>query len=389
MPIALWALAIGAFGIGTTEFLVAGILPGISHTFGVSVAGAGSVATAYALGVFFGAPIVAIGVLAVGMPRKTILMLGAAIFTLGNLITALSPNLTTAIIGRVVTALNHGAFFGVGSLVAASLVPAHKKAQAIAFMFGGMAAANLAGVPISTWLSQLIGWQHVYLLIALIGVVTLVGVIKLIPATQQATATTKLSQELKAFFDPQVLLAMGITVLGPGAFFVCITYIAPMATQLTHYTSHSIAILMLLFGAGIFVGNLLGGRYADKSLFATLFITLLLQGVALAVLWLFIDSKIVVALCTFLMAAFGFATVSPIQKLVMERAQAAGAGTLAASVNIGMFNLGNALGAWIGGMTIDAGLGLASPALAGAILSWLALVLALIAYKTRDQSSSI
>ncbi|WP_025733644.1 MFS transporter [Carnimonas nigrificans] len=386
MPISLWALAIGAFGIGLTEFIVPGILPNISHTFGISIASAGSVATAYALGVFVGAPVVAICALALRLPRKTVLLLGAGIFTLGNLITGLAPNLGVTLLGRVITALNHGAFFGVGSMVAAALVAPHMKARAIAFMFGGMAMANVAGVPITTWLSQLMGWQNVYLLIAFIGLITLLGVFKLIPDMKQSTGDEHLGRELKAFIDPQVLLAMGITILGPGAFFTCITYIAPMATHLAHYSAHSIAFLMLLFGIGIFVGNIMGGRYADKSLFATLFVTLFLQSVSLFTLWMFVESKAVVAIGVVLMAGFGFATVSPIQKLVMERAQAAGGGSLAASVNIGMFNLGNALGAWIGGLTISMGIGLASPALAGAIISLLALLLAIWAYKTERKA---
>lgn len=379
MPLGLWALAIGAFGIGTTEFLISGILNQIAHTFQVTIPQAGYVATAYALGVFISAPVVAI--IGSRFPRKYVLMVCATLFTLGNLITAFAPSLDVAIIGRVITALNHGGFFGIGSLVASSLVDKSKKAQAIAFMFAGMAVANLLGIPFGTWLSQVIGWQHVFIVIGAIGILTLLGLFFLLPADIHH-GQTEITSELRAFMDPQVLLAMGITVLGPSAFFISITYIEPMALNVTGLQTSSITVLMVLFGLGLVVGNYLGGKCADRSLFGTLLVSLLLQGIALLFMWLDARSAIVVGTMVFFMAAFGFATVSPIQKLVMERANAAGAATLAASVNIGMFNLGNALGAALGGFTIHSGFGLASPAWAGAGLSFAALILALVAYKT-------
>ena len=379
MPVALFALAIGAFGIGLTEFVIAGILPQIAAEFAVSIPAAGQMATSYALGVFIGAPLLTI----VGsrVPRKTMLMGLALIFTLGNIITALAPTLALAVTGRIVTSFNHGAFFGIGSIIAASLVAPGRQASAIAFMFSGLTLANLVGVPVGTWLAQTFSWRLVFWVIAGIGLVTIASIALLVPRIEKGKPIA-LKTELRAFVDPQVLLVMGITVFGPAAFFTSITYIAPMMVEEAGFSAGGVAWLMVLFGLGLAVGNWIGGRFADRSLFGTLFVTLAAQGIVLLVFWAGVDNQIVAAGSVFLMAAFGFATVSPIQKLVMDRASHAGAPTMAASVNIGMFNLGNALGAWAGGAAIAAGFGLASPNWAGAILSVIALGLALIAWQS-------
>jgi DHA1 family inner membrane transport protein len=376
MPLALLALAVGAFGIGLTEFVVAGILPQIADTFAVSIPTAGLMATTYALGVFVGAPVLTI--IGGRFPRKTLLIGLAFIFTAGNVMTAIAPTLNWALAGRMVTSFNHGAFFGIGSIIAASLVAPGRQASAIAFMFSGLTLANLLGVPAGTWLAQTFGWRVVFWLIAAIGVITMSSIALLVPRMEKGQPIA-LRTELRAFIDPQVLLVMGITVFGPAAFFTSITYIAPMMTGEAGFSESHIAGLMVLFGLGLAVGNWIGGRFADKSLFGTLYATLAAQGVVLIVFWFGAANGYVAAMSVFLMAAFGFATVSPIQKLVMDRASRAGAPTMAASVNIGMFNLGNALGAWVGGMTIAAGYGLASPNWAGAVLSFIALGLALLA----------
>ncbi|MDS1138922.1 MFS transporter [Pusillimonas sp. SM2304] len=385
MPVALFALAIGAFGIGLTEFVIAGILPQISQDFGVDIPTAGLMATTYALGVFIGAPIIT--ALGARVPRKTMLISLAIIFTLGNVMTALAPTLTIALAGRILTAFNHGTFFGIGSIIAASLVAKDRQASAIAFMFSGLTLANLFGVPMGTWLAQVYDWRLVFWLIAGIGLVTAISVALLVPPIKAGKAIA-LKAELRAFMDPQVLLAMGITVFGPAAFFTSITYIAPMMLEVSGFSAAGVAWLMVLFGLGLAVGNWMGGRFADRSLFGTLFVTLAAQAGVLFIFWVGAGNGAVATASVFLMAAFGFATVSPIQKLVMERANRAGAPTMAASVNIGMFNLGNAIGAWAGGATIAAGFGLASPNWAGAILSLVALGLAVIAWVSADRAYS-
>ena len=385
MPLALFALAIGAFGIGLTEFVVAGILPQIARDFGVDIPTSGLMATTYALGVFVGAPILTI--LGAKVPRKTMLICLALIFTLGNVITAVAPTLPIALAGRILTAFNHGTFFGIGSIIAASLVAKDRQASAIAFMFSGLTMANLFGVPAGTWLAQVYSWRLVFWLIAGIGLITVISIALLVPQIKAGKAIA-LKSELRAFVDPQVLLAMGITVFGPAAFFTSITYIAPMMVEEAGFSDTGVAKLMVLFGLGLAVGNWIGGRFADRSLFGTLFVTLAAQAAVLFVFWLGVGNSVVASASVFLMAAFGFATVSPIQKLVMDRASQAGAPTMAASVNIGMFNLGNAIGAWVGGATIAAGFGLASPNWAGAILSLIALGLAVIAWASAGQQYS-
>lgn len=244
-------------------------------------------------------------------------------------------------------------------------------------MFMGLTVANLIGVPVGTWIGQHLSWRDAFMVIAAIGVVTVISVGMLIPH-QPRPENHNFAHEFNAFRNVNVLLAMGITVFGPGAFFTSITYIAPMMIGLTGYSESSLAWLMLLFGLGLFVGNQLGGRYADRALMPMLYVTLAAQALVLLVFNFTAHSQVMSAVCIFLMAAFGFATVSPIQKLVMDKARAAGAPTLAAAVNIGLFNLGNALGAWLGGAVIAAGFGLQSPDWAGAILSVIALILAVI-----------
>lgn len=386
MPAALFALAIGAFGIGLTEFVVAGILPQIARDFGIDIPTTGLMATTYALGVFVGAPILT--VLGARVPRKTMLIALAVLFTLGNVITALAPTFSIALVGRIITAFNHGTFFGIGSIIAASLVTKDRQASAIAFMFSGLTLANLFGVPAGTWLAQVYDWRLVFWLIAGIGLVTVLSIVLLVPRIEAGKAIA-LKAELRAFADPQVLLAMGITVFGPAAFFTSITYIAPMMVEEAGVSDAAVARLMVLFGLGLAVGNWCGGRFADRSLFGTLFVTLAAQSAVLLVFWIGVENWVIASASVFLMAAFGFATVSPIQKLVMDRANRAGAPTMAASVNIGMFNLGNAIGAWVGGATIAAGFGLASPNWAGALLSLVALGLATMAWSTDRKEYSV
>ncbi|WP_229779191.1 MFS transporter [Pseudomonas matsuisoli] len=374
MPIALWALVIGAFGIGTTEFVIAGLLQAIAADFGVSIPVAGYLATSYALGVFVGAPVLII--LGSRTSKKSMLAFLSVLFVIGNLVTAMAPTFEVAIIGRLITSLTHGAFFGIGSVLAAEMVAKEKRVSAIAFMFSGLTVANLVGVPLGTWLSQQLSWQATFYAITLIGVATLIAVVTLIPATPKPKAQ-RIAHEFAAFGNARVLLAMGITILGPAAFFTSITYIAPMMVEVAGFSEAAVTWLLMVFGFGLFVGNWLGGRYADRALMPMLYFTLFAQAAVLFAFHFLASSQWASVACIFLMAAFGFATVSPIQKLVMDKAKAAGAPTLASAVNIGLFNLGNALGAWAGGFVIAYGLGFTSPNWAGGLLSMGALVLAI------------
>ncbi|RON48565.1 MFS transporter [Pseudomonas frederiksbergensis] len=374
MPAAIWALAIATFGIGVTEFVIVGLLPGIAAEFDLSIPAAAYMATSYALGVFLGAPLLII--LGARLPQKTMLVSLMGFFIVGNLLTALAPTFGWALTGRVVTSLTHGAFIGIGSILASELVAPNRRTSAIAFMFSGLTLANLIGTPAGTWLGQMVSWRATFLAITVIGVVAMLAVALLVPKGKQHQAPS-LRHEFSAFIDVHVLLAMGITVLGPAAFFTAITYISPMMTELTGYTDHGVTGVLFLFGLGLFIGNLLGGKLADRALMPLLYVTLAGQALVLFAFFFVVESRVASALCVFLMAGFGFASVSPIQRLVMDKARAAGAPNLAASVNIGLFNLGNAIGAWLGGWVIAQGFGYAAPNWVGGILSTCALLLAL------------
>ncbi|EJF88913.1 MFS transporter [Bartonella tamiae] len=375
MPKALWALAIGAFGIGTTEFIIAGLLPGIANEFKISVSSAGNMATTYALGVFIGAPLLMI--LGAKVEKKKMLLIAMGLFIIGNFLTTFSLNYPMALVGRAVTALCHGVFFGIGSILAADIVAPNKRTSAIAFMFSGLAVANLVGIPAGTWFSHMWSWRATFFVIMIIGVVSFITTLILVPKTKNHQPPS-LKKELFAFADIHVLLAMGITILGPAAFFTSITYIAPMASNISGFSENGVTVLLLLFGFGLFIGNYIGGKLADKALMPLLYATLIGQAVVLFIFYLVVESQVATALCVFLMAAFGFATVSPIQRLVMDNATAAGAANLASAVNIGFFNLGNALGAWLGGLVIATGFGYAAPNWAGGCLSIGAFILAVL-----------
>ncbi|MER8231511.1 MFS transporter [Streptomyces sp. NPDC094049] len=372
MPLALLALAVGAFGIGTTEFVIMGLLPGIAADYGVTVPTAGLLVTGYALGVVVGAPLLT--VLGSRVGRKRMLMLLMGLFVAGNLLSALAPDFGTMLAGRVVASLAHGTFFGIGSVVAAGLVAPERKAGAIATMFTGLTLANVVGVPLGTLVGQTAGWRATFAAVAALGVLGLLGIARLVPELPRPEGT-RLRGELTAFRNPQVLLAMAMTVLGFGGVFAAITYIAPMMTETAGYSEGAVTWLLVLFGVGMFLGNLLGGRYADRAPMPLLYVALGGLAVVLALFTVAAHHKVLAALAVLLVGALGFATVPPLQKRVLD--QAHGAPTLASAVNIGAFNLGNALAAWLGGLVITAGLGYTAPNWVGAALAATALLLAL------------
>ncbi|MEU1286786.1 MFS transporter [Kitasatospora sp. NPDC005856] len=383
MPLALIALAIGAFGIGTTEFVIMGLLPQIAGDYGVSIPNAGLLVTGYALGVVIGAPLMT--ALGTRISRKTMLMMLMGLFVAGNLLSASAPSFPVMLAGRIVTSLAHGAFFGIGSVVAADLVAPQKKAGAIATMFTGLTVANIVGVPLGTFIGQAVGWRATFAGVAALGVIGLLGIAKLVPALPRPEGA-HLRRELTAFRNPQVLLAMAMTVLGFGGVFAAITYIAPMMTNVAGYAEGSVTWLLVLFGVGMFLGNLLGGRYADRKLMPMLYTTLGGLAVVLALFTFTAHDKVLAAVTILLVGALGFATVPPLQKRVLD--QAHGAPTLASAVNIGAFNLGNALAAWLGGTVISAGLGYTAPNWVGAALAAAALLLAFwsAALERRDRT---
>ncbi|MET2715920.1 MFS transporter [Streptomyces harbinensis] len=383
MPLALLALAIGAFGIGATEFVIMGLLPEVAGTFGVSIPTAGYLATGYALGVVVGAPVLAVA--GARISRKRMLMALMGLFIAGNALSAVAPVFAVMLAGRIIASLAHGAFFGIGAIVAASLVAPHRRAGAIALMFTGLTVANVVGVPLGTWLGQQVSWRATFAVIAGIGVIALAGVAALVPHGDRSpdtdAATTArsggLRGELAAFRNAQVLLAMAMTVLGFGGVFAAVTYLAPMMTDAAGYAPGAVTWLLVLFGLGMLIGNLAGGRYADRALMPMLYVSLGGLAVLLALFTVAAHHKAGAAILLPLIGGFGFATVAPLQKRVLDHA--AQAPTLASAVNIGAFNLGNALAAWLGGVALGAGFGPTSPNAVGAAMALAALALAVAA----------
>ena len=335
----LLALAVGAFGIGVTEFSPMGLLPVIAEGVNVSIPSAGMLVSAYAIGVMLGAPLMTLA-LSRWSRRKALIAL-MAIFTLGNLLSAMAPNYTTLLLARLVTSLNHGAFFGLGSLVAASVVPRHKQASAVATMFLGLTIANVGGVPAATWLGQVIGWRMSFAATAVLGLVAMLALWTALPAGE-AGRRPDLRRELAVLKSPVVLVALLTTVLGAGAMFTLYTYVAPTLAELTGASPGFVTAMLVLIGIGFTIGNTAGGRYADRSLDGSLiaFLVLVIADM-LAFPWL--ASTQVGAAVGLLIFGFGtFAVVPPLQMRVMRAATEAPG--LASSVNVGAFNLGNALG---------------------------------------------
>jgi MFS transporter, DHA1 family, inner membrane transport protein len=374
MPLALLALAIGAFGIGTTEFAVMGLLPDMAAGFGVSIPLAGYATTLYALGVVIGAPLMT--ALGTRFTRKQMLMLLMGLFIVGNLLTGIAPNFGIMLAGRIVSAFTHGAFFGIGALVAADLVAPQKRASAISLMFSGLTIANVVGVPAGTMLSQQFGWRTTFYAITALGVIGLLGIVKLVPA-QRARAASPIGSELAVFRNPQVGLAMLMTILGFGGVFAAVTYLASMMTEVTGFAPSSVIWLTAIFGLGMVGGNLVSGRFTDRAMMPMLYVSLTGLALSLAAFHFTAHNKIAATLTIALIGVFGFATVPPLQKRVMD--QAATAPTLASAGNIAAFNFGNALAAWLGGTVISAGLGYTAPNWVGALMTVAALVVAIFA----------
>ncbi|APX78453.1 Inner membrane transport protein ydhP [Achromobacter insolitus] len=369
----LLALAVGAFGIGVTEFSPMGLLPVIAEGVDVSIPSAGMLISAYAVGVMVGAPVMTLA-FSRWSKRKALILL-MAIFTIGNLLSALSPNYATLLLARLVTSLNHGAFFGLGSLVAASVVPRHKQASAVATMFMGLTIANVGGVPAATWLGQVIGWRMSFVATAGLGLIAMLALWRALPAGE-AGRRPNVGHELAVLKSPVVLMALLTTVLGAGAMFTLYTYIAPTLADITGASPAFITGMLVLVGLGFTVGNGVGGRMADRSLDGTLIAFLVLVIVDLLAFPWVASTPVGAAVSLLIFGVATFAVVPPLQMGVMRAAKDAPG--LASSVNVGAFNLGNAVGAAAGGAVISAGLGYDAVPVAGAVIAAAGLALVLL-----------
>ncbi len=378
----LLALSVGAFGIGVTEFAPMGLLPVIAKDLGASIPAAGLLISAYALGVMIGAPLMT---LTTGrVPRRMLLIGLAGIFTAGNLLAAVSDSYGTLLAARVLTSFNHGAFFGVGSIVAASLVPPQRRASAVAAMFMGLTIANVVGVPLATWAGEHLGWRTAFWGIAGLGVVTMASLRLTLPPLPAPVGGNALA-ELRVLGRRQVLGALALTVVGSSAMFTVFTYIAPILRDATHASLGFVTAMLVTYGLGLTVGNWLGGKFADRSVDRTLIATLASLATILAAFAMLMPYAIPTAVLVFLWGVASFALVPPLQVRVMTAA--ADAPNLASAVNIGAFNLGNAFGAALGGGVIAAGLGYPAVALAGAATSAAGLIAVLFASRQAPASA--
>ncbi len=367
----LFALAVGAFAIGVTEFGPMGLLPVIAGDLDVSIPAAGVVVSGYAFGVMVAAPLVT---LSTGrIPRRTLLMMLSVIFILGSIWSAVSTSYEMLILSRVFTSINHGAFFGVGSIVAAGLAAPGRQAAAVATMFMGLTLANIIGVPAATWAGEYLGWRAVFWGIAAIGVLQLIGVRAALPDLP-GNKTANVRSELRALTRKNVLMPLLLTVISNSALFTVFTYIAPILQAQAHASINVVTVMLLIAGVGMTLGSWLGGKFADLSIDRTIIGSLIINVIMLGAFALFMSNIYVSGVIVFVWGAASFALIPPIQVRIMSAAS--GAPSLASAVNIGAFNLGNAIGAVLGGWVIGASLGYPAVATTGAAIAVISLIIA-------------
>jgi DHA1 family inner membrane transport protein len=352
MRIALFALAVAAFAIGTTEFVIMGLLPRIATDLSVTIPSAGLLVSGYALGVVFGGPVLALAT--ARLPRKTVLLVLMGVFVLGNALCALAPNYELLMSARVIAALAHGSFFGAASVVATTLAPPQQRARAIALMFTGLTVANIVGVPLGTLLGQALGWRATFWAVTLLGIAAVAAIARFVPNLHDHSSP-KIAAELRVLREPQVLLALAMTVFGFGGVFTVFTYIVPILTDASHLGAHTISAVLMLFGLGATLGILLGGRLADWRLMPALMGAL----ASLCVFFLLFAATLHIAACAvagvFLIGLIGFAAGPGLQTRSMQSASEAP--LLASTLNQSAFNLGNAGGAWLGASLLAHGAG--------------------------------
>lgn len=385
MPLALYALTAGAFGIGVTEFVIMGLLIQVGADLHVSISAAGLLISGYALGVVVGAPIMTIAT--ARWPRKTVLLVLMGVFTIGNLACAIAPDYWTLMVARVLTAFAHGTFFGVGSVVATTLVAPSKKASAIAIMFTGLTVANILGVPFGTWLGQNFGWRATFWAVTLVGVVAFAIIAALVPKDRSVPEASNLKDDLAVLRRGPVLVGFLTTIMGWVGVFAAFTYLAPMLTKITGFSDAAVSPILLVLGAGLMVGNLLGGRIADKHLMTALFGSLFALALVLALMTFALHNKIAMVVFAGLLGAAAFATAPPLQIWVLNKAHGAGQ-SLASSFNIAAFNLGNAIGAWLGGAVIDHGPGLGAIPWIASLVPLAGMVLAMTSHRLETRRAA-
>ncbi|WP_114854551.1 MFS transporter [Brachybacterium sp. YJGR34] len=383
--LALLALSVGGFGIGLTEFVIAGLLTEVATDLGVSITAAGHLVGAYALAVVPGALVITPFLMK--RPPKHALVLLMGFFVVGNVLSAWAPSYELMLAGRIVAALAHGGYFGIGAVLAASLVPKSRQASAVAALFAGLTIANVLGVPAGALVGQQLGWRAVFWIISVIGVLALAGIVALVPRTRPEEDQLPVAQQFRVLGRPQVLVSLLTTAMVFGGMFGVFTYIEPLLREVTGYSAAAIPWLLVLFGAGLFLGNILGGKAADRNADNAVLVLSILLPVVILVLGAVSGMPVLTALLLFLLGLIGFATVPGLQARVMRHA--AGAATLASATNIAAFNLGNTIGVSLAGAAIAAGYGLVSPTVVGAALTVVGLALIVAARLWARRSPSL
>jgi predicted MFS family arabinose efflux permease len=354
MPLALWALTLSAFAIGTTEFVIVGLIPTIAASLQVSVPSAGLLVSLYALGVAIGAPVLT--ALTGRVPRKLLLLGLMLLFTAGNLVAWMAPGYEALMAARVLTGLAHGVFFSIGSTIATSLVPKEKAASAIALMFSGLTVALVTGVPLGTFIGQHFGWQMTFLAVAMLGVVAFAGIALLVPGTIAGSKPSSVRTQLAVLKKPRLLLVYAMTTLGYGGTFIAFTYLAPILQQVAGFSAGAIGLVMLVYGVSVAFGNIWGGKLADrKGPVRALQIVFALLAAVLLVLEFTAANKVAVLVTVLAWGAVAFGNVPGLQVYVVQRAarDAPQAVDVASGLNIAAFNVGIALGAWGGGLIVE------------------------------------
>lgn len=350
---ALMALAISAFGIGTTEFVPVGLLSSLADDLSISITLAGLLISGYAMGVAIGAPVLT--ALTNKMNRKTLLMLLMIVFILGNSVAAMSGSFTLLLIARFITAFSHGVFFSIGSTIAADLVPENKRASAIAFMFTGLTVATVTGVPLGTFIGQAFGWRATFWAVAALGIIAIIASSILVPKDLKGAPPSKFKDNLKILSNGPLLLSFAITALGYGGTFVAFTYLAPILEDITGFKPGSVSIILLVYGVAVAIGNTVGGKAANKNPLKALFWMFLFQAIILILLTFAAPFKVAGIIAIFLMGLLAFMNVPGLQVYVVQLAErhVPSAVNVASALNIAAFNVGIAIGAFVGGLIVD------------------------------------
>ncbi len=371
MRLPLFAMSIGSFGIGAAEFVVMGILPTIAASEGVSLASAGTLVTAYALGVVIGAPVLTVAT--TKMPRKPLLVVFMACFAAANLLTAFAPNFEVLVASRFIAGLPHGAYFGVAAVVGASLVPFERRARAVSMIFMGLSIATVVGVPVSALVVDFVSWRLVFVGIALIATLTMIAVEITVPDTRKSIPRTDPAAEISALGSRRVILTLLTGMIGFGGMFACYTYLTPLLSEVTGFGSFAVACTLVVFGTGMALGNVAGGQVADRFPLRGMFVSFASIASILLLMFFTVASPVMAVVCVF-GVAFASSTASPIlARLLLDGAEKAP--SLASSLHHSAFNVANANGAWLGGLVLGAGFGLTAPLMVGVVLALAGLVL--------------